>query len=97
MTTQAPLTMNHVIAQGDGQVSTVVDGKAVLMSVDNGTYYNMEEIGTRIWTLIEKPMRVGAVCDQLVAEFEVERPVCEADVLDLLNKLLENDLIRVVS
>jgi len=97
MTTQTPLTMDHVIAQGDGQVSTVVDGKAVLMSVDNGKYYNMDDIGTRIWTMIETPTAVGAVCDQMVQEFEVERAVCEADVLVLLNKLLENDLIRVVS
>jgi hypothetical protein len=97
MTTQVPLTLAHVIAQGDGQVSTVVDGKAVLMSVENGKYYNMEEIGTRIWTLLETPTAVAAECDQMVHEFEVERAVCEADVLALLTKLLENDLIRVVS
>ncbi len=97
MTVQTPLTMNNVIAQGDDQVSTVVDGKAVLMSVDNGKYYNMEEVATRIWSLIETPMAVGAVCDQMVQEFEVERAVCETDVLELLTKLLENGLIRVVS
>jgi hypothetical protein len=96
MTDQASLTMDLVIAQGEGQVSTVVDGKAVLMSVDNGKYYNMDEIGTRIWTLIETPTAVSAVCDQLVEEFEVDRATCQGDVLVLLNKLLENNLIRLV-
>jgi hypothetical protein len=97
MTEHAPLTLDVVIAQGEGQVSTVVDDKAVLMSVDNGKYYNMDDIGTRIWTMIESPISVRAVCDKLVTEYEVERAVCEADVLELLEGLLKNDLVRVVT
>ena len=97
MTDEAALTLDLVIAQGEGQVSTVVDGKAVLMSVDNGKYYNMDEIATRIWALIETPTAVSAVCDQLVKEFEVDRATCEQDVLRLLESLLKNDLIHVVS
>ena len=97
MTDEASLTMDLVIAQGEGQVSTVVDGKAVLMSVDNGKYYNMCDIGTRIWVLIETPTTHWRGCDQMVQEYEVERGACEADVLALLTKLLANDLIRIVS
>ncbi|HJT78596.1 MAG TPA: lasso peptide biosynthesis PqqD family chaperone [Gemmataceae bacterium] len=96
MTEQATLSREAVIAQGEGQVSTFVDDKAVLMSVDNGKYYSLDDIGSRIWALIESPTSVGAVCDQLTQEFEVERATCEADVLALLNKLLGYDLIRVV-
>jgi Coenzyme PQQ synthesis protein D (PqqD) len=97
MTDQASLTKDVVIAQGEGQVSTVVDGKAVLMNVDNGKYYCMDDIATRIWALIETPTAVGAVCDQLIQVFDVDRATCEANVLVLLNRLLENSLIRVVS
>jgi hypothetical protein len=97
MTDEVQLTLEQVIAQGEGQVSTVVDGKAVLMSVDNGKYYNLDEIGTRIWSLIESPTAVKAVCDQLVKEFAVERATCEEDVLHLLESMLKNDLINVVS
>jgi hypothetical protein len=97
MTEHAVLTPNSVIAQGEGQVSTVVDGQAVLMSVDNGMYYSMDDIGTQIWALIERPTSVRAICDRLVSEYQVERATCEADVLDLLEGLLKNDLVRVVS
>jgi hypothetical protein len=97
MTVQAqPLTLDAVIVRGDGQVSTVVDDKAVLMSVDNGKYYHMEEVGTRIWNLIESPVSVNALCRSVMEEFEVDGPTCEADVLALLSKLLEYDLIQVV-
>ncbi len=95
MTAESALTLDHVISQGEGQVSTVVDGKAVLMSVENGKYYHMDDIGTRVWALIETPTSVHAVCEQLAQEYEVERATCEAEVLLLLESLLNNDLITV--
>jgi hypothetical protein len=97
MADEVPLTLDQVIAQGEGQVSTVVDGKAVLMSVDNGKYYNLDEIGTRVWTLIETPTSISGVCDQLQKEFAVERATCEQDVLHLLESLVKHDLIHVTS
>jgi Coenzyme PQQ synthesis protein D (PqqD) len=55
----------------------------------------MDNIGTRIWVLIEAPKSVGAVCEQLVQEYEVERATCEAGALLLLELLLKTDLISV--
>ena len=95
MADQLTLTSDAVIAQGDDQVSTVVDGETVLMNIGNGKYYQLDDIGSRVWALIENPTAVSAVCDQLVEEFEVERPTCEADVLQLVDRLLANQLIRV--
>ena len=95
MADQPTLTPEVVIAQGDDQVSTVVDGETVLMNIGNGKYFQLDDIGSRIWTLIETPMAVSAVCDQLVQEFDVDRAACETDVLALLARLLANDLIRV--
>ena len=60
------LTSDAVIAQGDDQVSTVVDGETVLMNVGSGQYYQLDDIGSRIWALIESPVAVGAVCDRLI-------------------------------
>ena len=91
------LTSDVVIAQGDDQVSTVVDGETVLMNVGSGQYYQLDDIGSRIWALIESPIAVGAVCDRLIEAYDVERGACEADVLVLLDRLLANNLIRVAA
>ena len=93
----ASLTLDTVITHGDDQVFTIVDGEAVLMSVETGKYFKLDDIGTRIWALIEAPTAVGALCDQLTQEFSVERAACEADVLALLDRLLRNQLIRVAA
>jgi hypothetical protein len=97
MTDQENLSLNVMVTHGDQQVSTVVDGEAVLMDVGSGRYYKLDDIGTRVWALIEKPTAIGAVCDQLVQEFEVERAACEADVLTLLERLQKCNLIHAAA
>ena len=86
-----------VIAQGDEQVSTVVDCETVLMNVGNGKYFQLDDIGTRFWALIETPTAIGAVCDQLLQEFDVDRDTCEADVLRLVDRLVANNMARVTA
>lgn len=73
-----------------------LDGKVVLLSIENGTYYNMNEVGSRIWALIEKPVTVAALIEQLLAEFEVEKSTCEKEVADFLGQLQKDHLLKVV-
>ena len=64
MAEKGNLAAQDVITHGEEQVYTVVDGEAVLMSVANGKYYKLDDIGTRIWALIETPTAVSALCDK---------------------------------
>ncbi len=89
------LTLDALVTHGNDQVFTVMDGEAVLMSVENGKYYKLDDIGTRIWSLIETPAAIDSLCEQLSGEFQVERGDCERDVLLLLDRLLKDQLIRV--
>lgn len=95
MVDQPTLTAAVVVAQGEDQVSTMVDGATVLMNVSNGQYFQLDDIGSRIWSLIETPTAVASICDRLVQEFDVERATCETEVLALLERMLANSLIRV--
>ena len=85
-----------VVAQIEELVSSDLDGETVMMSVKNGKYYGMDAIGSRIWALIKQPRSVADVCNILLEEFDVRREQCERDVLDFLNNLAEDKLVRVV-
>lgn len=78
------------------QVSGDLDGTIVLLSIQNGEYYNMNAVGSRIWGLLEKPMTVSALVDQLIVEFEVDRPTCEKEVAAFLGQLQKSNLLKVV-
>ena len=89
------LTVDAVISHGEDQVFTIVDGEAVLMSIGTGRYFKLDDIGTRIWSLIETPTSVAGLCAQLVEEFNVDPAACEADVVRLLERMLSQNLVRV--
>jgi hypothetical protein len=72
-----------------------VDGELIALSVDSGTCYGFNPTATRIWALLEQPKSLSALCDALVADFEVDRATCERDVVALLDDLRKDGLIEV--
>jgi hypothetical protein len=83
-----------VVASGD-QISSDLAGEVVMLNLKNGTYYGLDQVGARIWELIQAPQPVAAVRDTIVAEYEVTAERCEADLLVLLGQLADAELIEV--
>lgn len=67
----------------------------VLLDLDGAAYYSFDEISAHIWDLLEEGRSFPALIDALLAEFEVERAECEADVLALLQQLTDRGLVLV--
>ena len=88
--------MTTLVTQGDEQVATEIDSAVVMMSVEQGKYYGLDSVGSRIWNLLEQPRRVAEVCAIIQDEFAVERETCERDVLDFVSCLLAAKLLKVV-
>jgi hypothetical protein len=83
-----------VVASKD-QVSSDLGGEVAILDLKAGVYYGLDEVGARIWGLIEKPRRVGEIRDVLVDEYDVAPDRCERDLLALLQKLADAELIEV--
>ena len=71
-----------------------VSGEMVLLDLASESYFGLDEIGARIWGLLESGSSVGEALDVLMGEYEVERDVLETDVGELLGKLVEAGLLR---
>ena len=86
----------------DDQVFTVPDdvlfqevsGETVLLDLESEQYFGLDEVGTRIWALLNEGQGVAAIVETLLAEYEVEREQLEADVRELLAALLDAGLIE---
>jgi len=89
------ITTETVISQVEDIVASDIDGETVMMSIENGYYYGLDDIGSVIWELIEKPTRVSDLIDILVGKFTVDRETCEKDVLKFLNGLNEDNILVV--
>lgn len=73
-----------------------VGDETVILDLASGTYFGLDAIGTRIWSLLEEGRSLGEICDAMVASHEVTRERIEADVLELAQALGERHLIEPV-
>jgi hypothetical protein len=85
-----------VVACRDGFVEAQIDDEVVALSIERGACYGMNRVGTHIWNLLAKPIRISDLCARLVAAYNVDPDVCERQVLDLLEDLRAEGLIATV-
>jgi len=91
------IDLSTLVVVSPNQVSTTLGSEAVILGADAGQYFGLNEVGARIWELVQKPVRVSAICQTLCTEYEVEASACESDVLELLNELRAKGLLDVRS
>jgi len=94
--TSSALTGTSVVQRRPDALSADVGGELVLMSVDHGRYYGLDDIGSDIWEQTEQAISVRQLCDWLSAKYEGDPAVIERDVLHLLAELAAQDLIEAV-
>lgn len=82
-----------MVARNDGLIEAEIDQEVVALSIEHGTCYGLNRVGSRIWHLLATPSRISDICEQLLAEYKVERNVCERQVIDLLEELRAEGLI----
>ena len=95
MTSQLHLPPHATVVRNPAPISADLDGEVVILSIDKGRYYSMNEVGSRIWALVERPISVAALIDLLVGEFEVEREICREEVLAFLCELHADGLVQI--
>lgn len=78
------------------QMSTVVEGETVVLEMESGGYFSLDEIGALVWNALNEVRSVADICARIVAQYEVEPEQCETDVIRLLNELRAAKLIEIV-
>ena len=83
------------------QNKTIVQSKigeeVVMLDMDSGFYFGLNSVASVIWGLLAYEISFEALIDQLIAQFEVERSLCESDTKELLEQMVEKNIIRRVA
>lgn len=89
------VTLRSTVVVSPHQVSTSLGDEAVILGADAGQYFGLNEVGARIWELVQAPVQVVDICKAVCAEYEVTSDQCERDVLELLVELRAKGLLDV--
>ena len=90
------IKLTTVVVQSPELIGSNVEDQVALLSIENGSYYGIAAVGSRIWELISEPKAGNAICEQLLGEYEVSRLDCERQVLEFLQKLADANLVRMI-
>lgn len=72
-----------------------MDEEKVMMNLDRGKYYALNNVGSRIWDLIDRPQQVSSIVFKLLEEYDIDQDTCRDNVLVFLNRLYYEELICV--
>ncbi len=72
-----------------------IDGETIMMSIDNGKYYGLNTVASRIWEIIKDEPLLSELIEKLVEEYDIEKKQCEIETQEFLSNLIENKLIKI--
>jgi hypothetical protein len=70
-------------------------GEAVLLELDSGLYYGLNETGTRMWTLLVEHGRADTALQSLLAEYDVPAEHLEKELLHFIETLAARNLLHL--
>ncbi len=95
------MELDTVFAKNDQVVSRKIVDELILVPMrkdvaDTETLYTLNEVGARVYELIDGERPLQEIMDTIVNEFEVTRQQAESDVREFVAQLLEIESIRRV-
>ena len=71
----------------------IIDGEAVIVLPESGQVNILNEVGSRIWELIDGTRSLGEITAIIVAEYNVTAEQAERDVEEFIQELVENKML----
>ena len=88
------LTSSSVVVATRDQLSSDLGRETVILHMGVGRYFGVDDVGGRVWALVQQPRRVDDPCRTLMAEYDVDAERCERAVLTLLAEMAAAGLIE---
>jgi hypothetical protein len=82
-----------VYGRRDRVMAQRVEGSAVLLDIDSGEYFTLNEVGGRVWDLCDGSRSVASIAEELSAEYEVDVTTALLDADELLQSLAGAGLV----
>jgi coenzyme PQQ synthesis protein D (PqqD) len=82
------------VRQSERTASRVIEGKAIVITIDQNELHVLNGVGTRVWQLLDG-RELAAVVDAIVSEFEVDTERAAADVRRFVEQLFAVGAVQI--
>jgi hypothetical protein len=74
-------------------IFTQMESQVVILQYDSGTYYALNEVGARVWQLLEQGKTLREIVPMLLQEYNVGEAQLTQDLIKLVRDLQKEGLI----
>ena len=90
-----PVSFDRRLSIAPDSLINVIDGESVLLNLKTESYYGLDKVGTRMWTLLTTSDSVQKAYEQLIEEYDVNADVLRKDLSELIDQLITKGLLEV--
>lgn len=81
-------------ALSEQQVSSTLQEENIILQLNKGMYYSMNEVGTFIWDLLKiTPLELEEIVEQVQDNFDIDYDTCKIDVECVIKDLIKAELL----
>jgi len=92
---QMTVALSDRVRVPQGVLVSGLQQESVLLNLDSERYFGLDDVGTRMFSLLSSSDSIEAAWRVLLEEYEVEPDVLKADLLSLADSLIQQGLLEV--
>ena len=77
-------------------LASLVAGEVVIYNELKGAYFGLNQMGSKIWALLDSPRTIDSLVSELLSAFEVSPEQCRSDLSTFLEQMISKQLITIV-
>jgi hypothetical protein len=89
------ITEKSIIKKSGDFLMSILDNEAVILGIESGMYVGLNEMGTKIWSMLDEPVMVSGIIDSLVDLYDEKETVIADQVIEFLSELFDKSLIAI--
>ena len=74
-----------------------LQGESVLLNLESERYFGLDDVGTRMMSVLTNAPSIQAAYETLLEEYDVESEVLRNDLASIIEQLVEQGLVEIVS
>lgn len=76
-------------------INETIDGEAIMINLETGSYYSLDSIGGEIWELVEQSRTTDDIVAVMTGRYEAPDGMIRQAVEDLLGRLHQEQLVAL--
>ena len=72
-----------------------MQSESVLLNLVSESYFGLDEVGTRIFSVLTSSPSIDAAYEQLLDEYDVDANVLRTDLIALVEQLIAQGLVEI--